>query len=253
MATDELDPTVIQFINDVRDVEASLRRAGRLVAQLEKRRGKGELDVRQLRRLRSRRALVAEKISGLITPIAQILDTLESPLFKSVASAEHVGKVLREVMMQLFPSVPISPDDFDDPVTMAQLKQNIRLARLLLDARMPAAFGKLVLDIAKFDPPPNLLTEGIGYLNLLVDDKARTIRRIGHDAVVNLQSKPTLWSTFCIFYAAGDADAPEAAWRNALQGEWDAHRETCKRLREVLAALGIRIPNRGRRLIDDRS
>lgn len=91
----------------------------------------------------------------------------------------------------------------------------------------------------------------LGYLGLIVDHEHRTIGRDKHDAVVDLRSKPALWDMFIVFLAGGTSDASDAAWQNAIEGELSGRRQNRARLKEELAPLGITIPNRGKRLVDD--
>lgn len=90
-----------------------------------------------------------------------------------------------------------------------------------------------------------------GHLGLIVDVDHRTIRRRGHDAMIDLRNKGAVWDTFMAFYKAGDEDASEESWKTAFSGEWSGRRMIVTRLREELVALAITIPNGGRRLVND--
>jgi hypothetical protein len=157
------------------------------------------------------------------------------------------------------PEVP-DPTDWNRQNGPADYEAKLVYARTILRTPLAVATSRVELtqmqlaqEIQNTEPPRvAAVNSGTpGHLGLVVDFDRRTIRREGHDAVVDLSSKSALWETFRVFYAAENADAPVEAWKNALSGEWSSSRTHCSRLRSELAALAITIPDRGRRLVRD--
>jgi hypothetical protein len=181
----------------------------------------------------------------------------------SFPAATDAVVCLEALSEMLQPEVPVSLDWKESTPSSckpADMGRNLVHARSVLRTTFALAISRVEMAGRQFfeeTQPANQITEPVDatprYLGLIVKFDSRTISREGHDAVVDLASKPALWETFRVFYAAENEDAPVEAWKNSLSGEWNSSRVHCSRLRDELAALAITIPDRGRRLVHDGS
>lgn len=94
-------------------------------------------------------------------------------------------------------------------------------------------------------------TQPPGFLGLIVDIEARTVRRSEYEAVVEL---PTMmFRLFRVLYEAGKSVPNNAAVKNAYNGEDDSIRSQLHTLREKLKSLGVTISKRAWRLEERQS
>jgi len=89
-----------------------------------------------------------------------------------------------------------------------------------------------------------------GYLDLLVDQEKRTIRRRGHGAIVDLGTSVVGWHIFSVLFNAGESDVAEEILKSRYPGEWDGRRNAIKELRTALIPVGVTVQHRKWRLIE---